>query len=219
MDISYQGANTYLQTAGYDIDPAKPTVCFVHGAGMDHAVWTLFVRHFARNGCNAIAPDLRGHGRSAGDALTTIEDCAGWLLGLFDALGLGPVAVAGHSMGSLIALQAAATGGERVRAVALLGFGYPMAVGAPLHCADAVRRAPSLHSNSPPPLLNIITQLVMSAARVSAARGRVVVRVLAAQLRQRGGRQSPFGVCSTVHNRAQLPATASAVHGSHPRSP
>jgi pimeloyl-ACP methyl ester carboxylesterase len=137
MDISYQGANTYIQTAGYALDPAKPTVCFVHGAGMDHAVWTLFVRHFSRNGYNAIAPDLRGHGRSGGDALTTIEDCAGWLLGLFDALGLGSVAVAGHSMGSLIALQAAATGGERVRAVALLGFGYPMAVGAPL--LDAAR--------------------------------------------------------------------------------
>jgi len=137
MDISYQGATTYIQTAGYAIDPAKPTVCFVHGAGMDHAVWTLFVRHFSRNGYNAIAPDLRGHGRSGGDALTTIEDCAGWLLGLFDVLGVGPVAVAGHSMGSLIALQAAADGGERVRSVALLGFGYPMAVGAPL--LDAAR--------------------------------------------------------------------------------
>lgn len=137
MEIIYQGAKTYLQTAGYDIDPAKPTVCFVHGAGMDHAVWTLFVRHFARNGCNALAPDLRGHGRSGGEALTSIEDLSGWLLGLFDALGLGPVAVAGHSMGSLVALQAAADGGERVRALALLGFGYPMAVGAPL--LDAAR--------------------------------------------------------------------------------
>jgi len=137
MDISYQGANTYIQTAGYDLDPAKPGVCFVHGAGMDHAVWTLFVRHFSRNGYNAIAPDLRGHGRSGGDALTTIEDCADWLLGLFDVLGLAPVGIAGHSMGSLIALQAAAAGGARVRSVALLGFGYPMTVGAPL--LDAAR--------------------------------------------------------------------------------
>lgn len=132
MEIVYQGKTTYVQTAGYGLDPAKPTVCFVHGAGMDHAVWTLFVRHFSRNGYNAIAPDLRGHGRSAGDALTTIEACAQWLLGLFDALKLGPVAVAGHSMGSLVALQAAADGGERIRALGLLGFGYPMAVGAPL---------------------------------------------------------------------------------------
>lgn len=137
MEIVYQDQTTYVQTAGQALDPAKPTVCFVHGAGMDHAVWTLFVRYFARNGYNAIAPDLRGHGRSAGVALTSIEACAQWLLGLFDALGLGAVAVAGHSMGSLVTLQAAADGADRVRAIALLGFGYPMAVGAPL--LDAAR--------------------------------------------------------------------------------
>jgi pimeloyl-ACP methyl ester carboxylesterase len=137
MEIVYQDKTTYVQTAGYGLDPAKPSVCFLHGAGMDHAVWTLFVRHFARNGYNAIAPDLRGHGRSGGEPLTSIEACAQWLLGLFDALKLGSVAVAGHSMGSLVTLQAAADGGERVRAIALLGFGYPMAVGAPL--LDAAR--------------------------------------------------------------------------------
>ncbi len=102
MDISYQGANTYIQTAGYALDPAKPTVCFVHGAGMDHAVWTLFVRHFSRNGYNAIAPDLRGHGRSGGDALTTIEDCAGWLLG-----GAGPLTMGGCDIAGLPGLRAA----------------------------------------------------------------------------------------------------------------
>lgn len=137
MELSYQGLRTYIQTAGYEIDPAKPTVCFVHGAGMDHAVWTLFVRHFARNGYNALAPDLRGHGRSAGAVLTSIETWADWLLGLFDTLKLGAVGLAGHSMGSLIALQAAGVGGARLRKLALLGFGYPMAVGAPL--LDAAR--------------------------------------------------------------------------------
>jgi len=132
MEIVHQDKTVYVQTAGHELDPVKPTVCFVHGAGMDHAVWTLFVRHFSRNGYNAIAPDLPGHGRSAGDALTSIEACSSWLLGLFDVLKLGPVGVAGHSMGSLITLQAAADGGERVSAIALLGFGYPMSVGAPL---------------------------------------------------------------------------------------
>lgn len=137
MLIDHQGETTFIQTAGQAIDPARPTVCFVHGAGMDHAVWTLFVRWFARNGYNALAPDLRGHGRSAGAPLTTIEALAEWLLALFDTLGVSPVGLAGHSMGSLIALQAAATGGDKVRSLALLGFGYPMAVGAPL--LDAAR--------------------------------------------------------------------------------
>ena len=137
MELIYEGAKTYVQTSGYAIDPAKPTVCLVHGAGMDHAVWTLFVRWFARNGYNALAPDLRGHGRSEGAALTSVEDCAAWLLGLLKALGVTGVGLGGHSMGSLIALQAAGTGGATIRKLALLGFGYPMAVGAPL--LDAAR--------------------------------------------------------------------------------
>jgi len=137
VELNYQGATTFIQTAGYAIDPAKPSVCFVHGAGMDHAVWTLFVRWFARNGYNALAVDLRGHGRSGGTALESIESMAEWLLGLLDAVGVAEVGLAGHSMGSLLALQAAATGGAKVRKLALLGFGYPMAVGAPL--LDAAR--------------------------------------------------------------------------------
>lgn len=137
MEIVYEGRIAYAQTAGRTLDPTQPSVCFVHGAGMDHAVWLLFVRHFARCGYNAIAPDLPGHGRSEGPPLTSIETCAEWLLGLLDALGLGAVGLAGHSMGSLVALEAAAAGAERVRAVALLGFGYPMTVGTPL--LDAAR--------------------------------------------------------------------------------
>jgi pimeloyl-ACP methyl ester carboxylesterase len=111
MEISYQGATTFIQTAGFAIDADKPSVCFVHGAGMDHAVWTLFVRWFARNGYNALAVDLRGHGRSGGEALTSVEAMADWLLGLLSTLGVKAVGLAGHSMGSLIALPAAATGG------------------------------------------------------------------------------------------------------------
>ena len=137
MEISYQGASTFIQTSGQDIDPTRPSVCFVHGAGMDHAVWTLFVRWFARNGYNALAPDLRGHGRSGGEALTSIEAQADWLLGLLATLGIESTGLAGHSMGSLLALQAAGTGGVAVRKLALLGFGYPMPVGAPLLDAAA----------------------------------------------------------------------------------
>ncbi len=137
MELTYQGARTFIQTAGYEIDPARPSVCFVHGAGMDHAVWTLFVRWFSRNGYNALAPDLRGHGRSHGTALTSIEGMAEWLLGLLDEIGIESTGLAGHSMGALLSLQAAATGGAAVRKLALLGFGYPMAVGAPLLDAAA----------------------------------------------------------------------------------
>ncbi len=122
----------YAATGGIAFDPAKPTVALVHGAGMDHTVWTLFTRYFARNGCNVLAFDLPGHGRTPGPVLPTIEATAAWMLGALDELGVGEVALGGHSMGSLIALAAAAEGGARVRRLALLGFSYPMQVGAPL---------------------------------------------------------------------------------------
>ena len=55
-----------------------------------------------------LAVDLPGHGRSGGAALTSVEAMADWLLALLDAAGAGRPLLAGHSMGSLIALEAAA---------------------------------------------------------------------------------------------------------------
>ena len=51
-------------------------ILMLHGAGMDHTVWTLPARHFARHGYRVIAPDLPGHGRSGGQALESIEALA-----------------------------------------------------------------------------------------------------------------------------------------------
>ena len=49
--------------------PTLPSVIFIHGAGMDHTVWTLQTRFFAHHGRNVLALDLPGHGRSEGPAL------------------------------------------------------------------------------------------------------------------------------------------------------
>jgi pimeloyl-ACP methyl ester carboxylesterase len=69
--------------------------------------------------------------------LTAIGDLAGWLAGLLDALGIDRFAVAGHSLGSLIALEVAAGASGRVTRLALLGISYPMVVGEVL--LDAAR--------------------------------------------------------------------------------
>jgi pimeloyl-ACP methyl ester carboxylesterase len=57
MKLEVRGQSTYCYTNGRDMDPAKDSIVFVHGAGMDHTVWTLFARHFARHGRNVIAVD------------------------------------------------------------------------------------------------------------------------------------------------------------------
>ena len=68
-------------------------------------------------------------GRSAGSPLATIGEMADWVLRMLDAHKLQQVAVVGHSMGSLAALECAARRPERVERIALLGTAYPMKVG------------------------------------------------------------------------------------------
>lgn len=123
---------TFCYTGGRRLEAQRPTALFIHGAAHDHSVWTLQARHFASHGWNVIAPDLPGHGRSAGPALESVEAAAHWILALVDKLGCEAVTLIGHSLGSLIALQAAADGPARVTRLALLGSVAPMPVAAPL---------------------------------------------------------------------------------------
>ena len=117
--------------SGHPGDQAD-SVVFVHGAGMDHTVWALPARYFARHGLRVAAVDLPGHGRSDGPPADSIEAMSGWLVSVLDALDIETTAVVGHSMGSLVAYQFAVTAPERCRALALLGTSAPMPVTEPL---------------------------------------------------------------------------------------
>ena len=122
----------YCYTGARPLEPGRPTVVFIHGAGHDHSVWTLQTRYFASHGWNVVAPDLPGHGRSGGPALASIEALADWVLALLAELGHEPAMLVGHSMGSLIALEAAARAPDRVTRLALVGSVFPMPVAPPL---------------------------------------------------------------------------------------
>ncbi len=138
MEISVDGKAVFAATGGRPFDPALPSLVFLHGAAMDHTVWALQTRYFAHHGRNVLAFDLPGHGRSDGRALAGIGALADWLIRALDALAIEAAQVAGHSMGSLVALEAAARHPERVRALALLGTSAPMPVtGALLAAAKA----------------------------------------------------------------------------------
>jgi pimeloyl-ACP methyl ester carboxylesterase len=110
------------------MDPAQPTLVFVHGAAHDHSVWALQSRYFAHHGFNVLAVDLPAHGRSAGAALATVEAIADWIPQLLDAAGVAQAALVGHSLGSLVVLACAARHSERVGRIALLGPSAPMLV-------------------------------------------------------------------------------------------
>jgi pimeloyl-ACP methyl ester carboxylesterase len=97
----------------------------IHGAGASSAIWMMVVTRVARRG-HAIAIDLPGHGPSAADGpaldgaggltLARYRDAVGELAG---ALCLGPSVLVGHSMGALVAIEAALAWPDKVRALVL----------------------------------------------------------------------------------------------------
>jgi pimeloyl-ACP methyl ester carboxylesterase len=137
MKLDVRGTPIYAYTGARALDPALPTIVFVHGAANDHSVWALQSRYFAHHGCNVLAIDLPGHGRSGGDALTSVEAIADWLPALLDACAISRAALVGHSLGSLAALAAAARHPDRVTRIALLGPSVPMPVSDVLLAAAA----------------------------------------------------------------------------------
>ncbi len=129
MQWTVNGHTAWAYTGGKPFDPTLPCVVFLHGALHDHSVWTLLARWFAHHGHSVLAVDQPGHGRSLGPLLPSVEAIADWTLALLDAAGVQRASLVGHSMGSLIALEAAAKAPERIQRLVMVGTAYPMKVG------------------------------------------------------------------------------------------
>ena len=128
MNFTLEGRKVFAYAAAHDIDPTKPSIVFVHGAGLDHSWFGLQSRYFGYHGRNVLAVDLPGHGRSEGPPLDSIERIADWIAALLDAAGIERASVVGHSLGALVALECAARHAGRVARIALLGVAFPMKV-------------------------------------------------------------------------------------------
>jgi pimeloyl-ACP methyl ester carboxylesterase len=128
MKLTVDGRAVFATTGGTAFDPARPTVVFLHGAGFDRTVWRLQSRWFAHHGRSVLAVDFPGHGWSDGPALAGIAAMADWVAKVIEAAGLETAALVGHSMGALVALDAAARHAGKVRALALCGVATEMPV-------------------------------------------------------------------------------------------
>lgn len=149
MFVALDGQPVQAVTGGFAFDPALPCLVFIHGAQHDHFVWMQQVRHFAGRACSILAVDLPGHGQSGGAPLPSIEALADWLLELLVKVGAGGTAhftpsitLIGHSMGSLIALEAAARAPSLIRHLVLIGTAVPMPV-APALLETAQKNEPA----------------------------------------------------------------------------
>jgi len=138
MIIKVKKRQTYIYTGARDFVPGQPSIVFIHGNGLDHTVWLLYSRYFAHHKRNALAVDLPGHGRSQGPPLETITDMADWIAEVLNAMKIDQCAIVGHSMGSLVALEAAARHPQRFTRLCLLATAVPMTVSVPL--LDAARQ-------------------------------------------------------------------------------
>ena len=138
MQLQINGKTAFAYTAAHDVDAAKPSVVFVHGAGLDHSWWGLQSRYFGYHGCNVLAVDLPAHGRSEGPPLAAVGEMADWVKKILDENRIKSAVVVGHSMGSLIALEFAARYPENAQRIALIGVAYPMKVSDAF--LDAARR-------------------------------------------------------------------------------
>jgi pimeloyl-ACP methyl ester carboxylesterase len=128
MLLEFDGKKAFAYTAAHELDPEKPTVVFLHGAGLDHSWFGLQSRYFGYHGRNALALDFPGHGRSVGPPLATVEQLADWIPRVLDAAGIRSASLVGHSLGSLVAVECAARHPARVERIALIGVAYPRKV-------------------------------------------------------------------------------------------
>ena len=119
------------QLQGHDIvyldggAPDGEPVLLIHGYTADKDNWTRFSRSLADAGYRVIAPDLPGHGESSRlqEHTYDIANQVAFVRLFVDALDLGPVHVAGNSMGGQIAGTFGAMHPDRTRTVGLLAPG------------------------------------------------------------------------------------------------
>lgn len=128
MEFKVDGRSVFAHTGGQPFDRHGNVVALIHGAAMNHLAFALQTRYLAHHGFAVLALDLPGCGRSEGEVADSVPDYAVWLHRALDQLGVERASLVGHSMGALIALEAAGQRPERIEALALLGCAYPLAV-------------------------------------------------------------------------------------------
>jgi pimeloyl-ACP methyl ester carboxylesterase len=88
----------------WPFDPKRPTIVFIHGAGLSKAFWQQQLNGLA-DSVNSVALDLPGHGDSRGKGEVTVTAYAQRLAQFIDSLSVPAPFVCGHSLGGAIVLQ------------------------------------------------------------------------------------------------------------------
>ncbi|MFL4949931.1 alpha/beta fold hydrolase [Streptomyces sp. MMS24-I31] len=119
--VSADGARLHVEVHGPVDDPGAPAVVLAHGWTCSTAFWAAQIRDLAADH-RVIAYDQRGHGRSPASRACSTDALADDLEAVLAAtLAPGEKAViAGHSMGGMTVMAAAARPGFQEHAAAVL---------------------------------------------------------------------------------------------------
>jgi pimeloyl-ACP methyl ester carboxylesterase len=124
-------AHRTLETNGIRMHIAEagsgPLVLLCHGFPESWYSWRHQLRALAEAGYHAVAPDMRGYGRTdAPEAIDqyTMFHLTGDMVGLLDALGESQAVIAGHDWGAPVAWHAALFRPDRFRAVIALSVPF-----------------------------------------------------------------------------------------------
>src|SRR5437879_1327736 len=120
-----------IETNGIRLHVAEqgegPLIILCHGFPECWYSWRHQLRALAKAGFRAVAPDLRGYGRSDRpeevEKYTILHDI-GDIVGLVDALGAEQAVIVGHDVGATMAWQAALLRPDRFRAVIALSVPF-----------------------------------------------------------------------------------------------
>ena len=106
---------------------AGPLVLLCHGFPESWYSWRHQLAALAAAGFHAVAPDMRGYGKSdRPDAIDryTIFHLVGDMVGVLDALDAATAVIVGHDWGATVAWQAALLRPDRFRAIAALSVPF-----------------------------------------------------------------------------------------------
>jgi pimeloyl-ACP methyl ester carboxylesterase len=121
-DIATNGISLHVTELG-----EGPAILFCHGFPDTAYTWRRQIKAIASAGYRAIAPDMRGYGRSSAPAdagLYTPLHTAGDLVGLLDALKIPSAVLVGHDWGASHAWNALLMRPDRFKAVFCLSVPY-----------------------------------------------------------------------------------------------
>ncbi|MGF1495533.1 MAG: alpha/beta fold hydrolase [Elainellaceae cyanobacterium] len=160
--VEVQGLPLCLCSWGRETDPL---ILCLHGILEQGAVWHPVAQTLASQGYRVVAPDLRGHGRSAHGSAYHLLDFLGDVDALVRHLADAPLTLVGHSMGSVIAALYAGARSPQVRSLVLAETVLPAAE----RSNPAEQLAVHLDSRTTPPNHPVFPDVAIAAHRLQQA--------------------------------------------------